>query len=1048
MVSEETYNELKNKIIKLENELSNLKHSEQTHKKERDFIFEVLYWTDSLVVVVDLKGYILSFNRSSEQLSGYGFDEVQDKPFWEILISPEEREGVKSAITDVIQNGFHDKFQNYWITKTGSRRLISWVNSILRKPDGSIEYILCTGRDITEQKKIEEALRESEEKYRELVQHANSIILRFDTRGRISFFNEYAQVFFGFTEDEILNKSLFGTILPQTESSGRDLKAMFNDILRNPSRYVQNENENLKRNGERVWIVWTNKAILDQSGNISEILSIGMDITDRRHTSEALIKSEATLKSIFRAAPTGIGMIADRILERVNERLCEMVGYSSEELVGQSAGILYPTADEFRRVGEEKSKQIKERGTGTVETRWQCKDGSIIDVLLSCTPIDVDQPLAGETFTALDITDRKQAEGALRASNERFRVLFENAPDPFYITKMDGTLVDGNKAAEKLLGYPKDELIGVDFVGSGILSEQDLPRARHLLEENQKGNPTGPEEFTLFRKDGSLVWAEILTLPVEIRNEKLVLGIARDVTDRRQAQEALRISEEKFSKAFQTSPVWVTLTTVNDGRFLEVNDTFTKISGFSRAEAIGRTSSDLGFWLEPEGDRERALQIFREQGYFRNLEMKMRFKDGKSHTMLWSADPIDFDGQECLISVLTDISEHKLMQEEKAALESRLQQAQKMEAIGTLAGGIAHDFNNILSAVIGYTELALSDAEPDSTLYRNLQEVFRASGRAKDLVKQILTFSRQAEQELKPVQIKLICKEAIKFLRASLPTSIKIHQDLQSDSLTLADPTQIHQVLMNLCTNAGYAMGEKGGVLELKLIDVHLEASQTVKFPELKPGPYLELTVGDTGHGIPKNIIERIFDPFFTTKGKGEGTGMGLSVVHGIVGSYEGTISVSSEPGKGSTFKIYLPAVGNYKEPISIVEESVLSGSERILFVDDETAIVDMGKQMLQSLGYLITTRTSSIEALELFKAKPDRFDLVITDLTMPNMTGDKLAKELIRVKPEIPVILCTGYSARINQDQALAMGIRAFVPKPILRQEIAATIRQVLEQK
>ena len=680
---------------------------------------------------------------------------------------------------------------------------------------------------------------------------------------------------------------------------------------------------------------------------------------------------------------------------------------------------------------------------------WVTKDGS--KRLISWVNSILKKPDGSIEYilcTGQDITEQKRIEEALKESNERFRVLFENAPDPFYINKMDGTIVDGNKAAEKLLGYKKEEFIGVNFIETGILSGRDIPKALNLLGQNQKGYPTGPDEFTMIRKDGTPVCAEILTLPVEIRDEKLVLGIARDVTDRKQADEALRLSEEKFSKAFQSSPVWVSIATVSEGRFLEVNDTFTKISGFTRQEAIGNTSFDLGFWLDRERDRERALQIFCAQGYFRNFEMKMRFKDGKDHTMLWSADPIDFEGQECLISVLMDITEHKITQQEKAGLESRLQQAQKMEAIGTLAGGIAHDFNNILSAVMGYTELALIDAEKDSILYRNLKEVFKASGRAKDLVQQILTFSRQTEQERKPVQIKLICKETIKFLRASLPTSITIRQEIKSDSLIMADPTQIHQVLMNLCTNAGYAMGDKGGVLELKLKDVKLEADLTAKYPELKPGPYLELTVSDTGHGIPAHIIEQIFDPFFTTKGKGEGTGMGLSVVHGIVGSYGGTITVSSEPAKGSNFKIYLPTVERDMEPLPIAEEPFGSGTERILLIDDETAIVDIGKQMLESLGYKITARTSSIEALELFKAKADSFDLVITDMTMPNMNGDKLARELIRIKPEIPVILCTGYSAQINQKQAMAMGIRAFVSKPVLRREIAETIRKILDKK
>jgi len=274
-------------------------------------------------------------------------------------------------------------------------------------------------REVTERRQTEKLLGESEAKYRELVQHANSIILRFDTQGRITFFNEFAQRFFGYTEDEILHRYLVGKIVPQTESSGRDLKAMIEDMIRNPVRYVHNENEIIRRNGERSWVAWTNKAILGQYGRKAEILSIGMDITERKQAEDLLRKSETTLKSIFRAAPTGIGMVSNRILQRVNERLCEMVGYSSDELVGQNARILYPSKEEFKWVGEEKYAQIREQGAGTVETRWKRKDGSMIDVLLSSTPIDPVNPSLSVTFTALDITDRKQAEKALRESQEK-----------------------------------------------------------------------------------------------------------------------------------------------------------------------------------------------------------------------------------------------------------------------------------------------------------------------------------------------------------------------------------------------------------------------------------------------------------------------------------------------------------------------------------------------------------------------------------------------------------------------------------------------------
>jgi len=369
-----------------------------------------------------------------------------------------------------------------------------------------------------------------------------------------------------------------------------------------------------------------------------------------------------------------------------------------------------------------------------------------------------------------------------------------------------------------------------------------------------------------------------------------------------------------------------------------------------------------------------------------------------------------------------------------------------MESIGTLAGGIAHDFNNILAAVIGYTEIALEDVKEDKTLSKNLQQVLKAGKRARDLVKQILTFSRQADQELKPVQVQTVAREALKLLRASLPTTIEIKHDIQNKSTVLADPTQIHQVLMNICANAGHAMQEKGGVLEIILENVELDSDFTAKHPDIKSGTYLKLIISDTGHGISPTVLEWIFDPFFTTKDKGEGTGMGLAVVHGIVKSHGGTIIVYSEPEKGSAFNVYLPVIGR-DLPTEIRTEKLLpTGTERILFVDDEQTIVNAGKRILESLGYEVVAMTSSIKALKLFKAQADGFDLVITDMTMPQMTGDNLAKELMGIRPDIPVILCTGFSAKIDKTKAMSLGIRAFVSKPILKRELAEVVRAILD--
>jgi CheY-like chemotaxis protein len=373
-----------------------------------------------------------------------------------------------------------------------------------------------------------------------------------------------------------------------------------------------------------------------------------------------------------------------------------------------------------------------------------------------------------------------------------------------------------------------------------------------------------------------------------------------------------------------------------------------------------------------------------------------------------------------------------------------------MEAIGTLAGGIAHDFNNILTAILGYTDLALSDIRQDSHAWSYLHEVRKAGLRAKTLVQQILTFSRRTEQPRMPVQLPVLIEEALALLRASLPSTIEIqHAITKHVCPVLADPTQLHQVLLNLCANAAHAMREMGGRLEVRLQAVEVDEQVTVQHPELQPGPYVCITVTDTGHGMTPEVMERIFEPFFTTKAPGEGTGMGLALVHGIVTNHGGTVLVTSVVGQGTTFTIYLPCSADPGQDRAAREGSLLTGAptgvERVLLVDDEATLVHLGEAILRRLGYEVVVCTSSTEALEVFRSGPQRFDLVITDQTMPHMTGERLAQALRRLRPDIPLILCTGFSHVMHAERAQELGIDAFLMKPLAMQELAQTIQQVM---
>ncbi|HUT69519.1 MAG TPA: PAS domain S-box protein [Desulfatiglandales bacterium] len=566
-------------------------------------------------------------------------------------------------------------------------------------------------------------------------------------------------------------------------------------------------------------------------------------------------------------------------------------------------------------------------------------------------------------------------------------------------------------------------------------SRKDFIQARQLQAEKKKVTDANRE---LEER------VEERTAQLTRTNEEL----RQEIEERRRAQEALHESQKRYRDLFEQSrdPIFINS---REGKLIDVNQSFLDLLGYTKSE-IGNLKSQETY-ANPD-DRSRFQHEIEQKGSATDFELKLRKKDGTEIDCLLTATVRKAEDGAILgyQGIIRDITEHKRAEEERKKLEVQLARAQRMEAMGTLAGGVAHDFNNILAAIVGYVELSMLDVVEDTKVKHNLEEVLRAGKRAKDLVNQILAFSRQSRNELKPVEITPVVKEALKLLRASLPTTIEIRHHVEPDTGTIeADPTQIHQVLMNLCTNAAHAMSEEGGLLEVSVTKVAIDASAAPLNLDIDSGPYLKMSVRDTGHGMTSKVLERIFDPYFTTKEKGKGTGLGLAVVHGIVKSHKGGIGVESEPGSGTCFHVYFPRIEQKKELTDTeTVQPFPTGHECVLFVDDEQDLVQIAAQMLSHLGYEVTTRMSSNEALELFRVNPERFDLVITDMTMPNMTGDTLSKELMKIRRDIPIILCTGFSERISEEKAKAIGIKEFVMKPLAMGDLAKRVRKVLDNE
>jgi len=1135
--------------------------------KER---YRGVYDTAPLAFVVwDRQCRVTGWNDRAKALFGWSREEVLGRNFFEFLIPEVARPRVEDVVEKLLLGQIEFDIVNENLTKSGDVILCRWNNAVLRDGEGQVAGAMSLGLDITEEQQAQEALRQSEQRFQEVAENSEEWIWEVDTHGLYTYASPVVEKILGHKPEDIVGKKHFYDLFCPEEREQNKKAAL--EVFAKKESFREFINANIHKNGDIVWLSTSGVPILDKEGNLVGYRGADTDITDRRRAEGALKVSEEFNKGIIESSYDCIKVLdlegRLQFMSRGGQRLLEIDDVTAylnkswvdfwegpdrvaaldaiekakrggrglfrgssptalgqpkwwdvvitpirgadgnvEQLLSISRDITgHKEAEEALRGSEEKYRQLVEHAPSAIY-EIDFKEGRFIsfnDVLSTYTgyterdlmeinPLDLFTDDSKEVFrerlglmsegeevppsqeyeirrkdgttmwalininyemeagvpargrmVAHDITERKSMESAVKESEEKYRTLYDSAADVIIVADSEGNLLDVNRMFEEESGFSRDEMLGKNLFTSGIMTEASIARALSAFNRLLDGKEWQHLEVDGETKDGHVIPFEVRAVPIMREGElQGIQAILRNIRERKEAEEVLRTEKEKFEILVEESPLAVSLIG-QDGGYRYINPEFVEIFGYTLEDVPNGQAWFPRAYPDPAYRHEVISAWIGDMSTSKTGESRPRVfdvtcKDGSEKVIHFR--PVTMHNGDQLV-IYEDISEQR-------RLERRLRQAQKMEAIGTLAGGIAHDFNNILTPIMVQTEVAMQQLPKQNPVQHNLEEVTRAAHRAKDLVKQILTFGRESEQQRMPLRVGPVLKETMKLLRSSLPTTIEVRLSINvASDVALTDPTEIHQVLMNLCTNAAHAMGDKGGVLEVRLEDVDVGPEDAGRWPDQKPGSYLRLSVSDTGDGMDQATMERIFDPFFTTKSREEGTGMGLAVVHGIVKSYGGGMSVESETGRGTTFHVFLPRDERDVEVRTEPAGPVPTGNERILLVDDEGSVADTVRLMLEHLGYEVAAKVSSVDALEAFQAEPDTFDLVITDQTMPKMTGKELAQRLLSIRPQIPVILFTGFGHGITEQEAKAVGISAYLMKPLDVNDMARTIRKVIDK-
>ncbi|MBI5423562.1 MAG: PAS domain S-box protein [Opitutae bacterium] len=782
---------------------------------------------------------------------------------------------------------------------------------------------------------------------------------------------------------------------------------------------------------------------LDASGRVVGMQGIIQDVTEHRLAEIALRDSEEKFRSLFDDGPVPMVLVSypDGQIVDINAAVTRAFGYTRDDAIGRNVmeSGLWP--DHATR--ESYVRQLATEGRlSDVAVTLKHRDGRELALVMHNRLVH----LAGRSYSLnsfLDVTHLKRAETALRDSEKHYRTLVEAITQGYYVANRRSQFTYCNPAIFAIGGYTPEELVGTSCF------RLIAPEARDDIVRRYKGWLADPAcktvscEFPVQTKEGRKFWVEQTTDFVRDDRGVVIEGrnMLRDISERKQAEKALRESEERFHAVFEESPIMILLLSFPDGRIIEANSAASRGFGIEKSEALGKTSLDLMAWADPE-DRTRYLQLLQAERHVTGFETRLRRRNGDVFPVLFSGSLIQIAGQHYTLNSIQDITAQR-------QAEARLRQTQKMESLGTLAGGIAHDFNNLLTGMLGSAELVRLELPSGHESTRWLDNIAAAGVRAKRLVQHILTFSRRTEGDYGPIDLPRVVEEALRLLGSTLPPMVEISAQLDHHCPAVrGDATQLHQVVMNLCTNAWHALPPIGGRIEVAIDCVEVDAARQLEHPDLPPGTAVRLAVADNGKGMSAEVLQRIFDPFFTTKEAGRGTGLGLAVVHGIVRSHGGTITVQSTPDVGTRFEIYFPVVASAAAdaPAPATAADYPRGQgQHVLLVDDDAGPRAALAGMLEYLGYHVVIARHAPEALLKFSATPTAYDLVVADYAMPGMTGLDLARNIRLAHPELPILIVSGHLEAEQQTESSRLRIAAVLSKPPTLADLARAVAQAL---